>query len=82
MFQIVKPELSLSHCFFPEADYYMVVDGKEELIAEDISVNSFNIVESGKSAFIINSNKKELNVYYSGSSSVISDDVSEIVLFN
>ena len=66
----------------PEADYYMVVDGKEELIAEDISVNSFNIVESGKSAFIINSDKKELNVYYSGSSSVISDDVSEIVLFN
>ena len=66
----------------PEADYYMVTDGKEDLIAENISVNSFNIVESGKSAFIINSDKKELSVFYDGSSSVISEDVSEILLFN
>lgn len=67
----------------PKADYYMIKDGKEELIAENILVDSFNIVESGKSAFIINSeNERELKVYYEGSSSVISDDVSEIVMYN
>lgn len=67
----------------PKADYYIVKDGKEELIAENILVDSFYIVESGKSAFIINSkNKRELKIYYDGSSSVISDDVSEIVMYD
>lgn len=67
----------------PKADYYIVKDGKEELIAENILVDSFNIVESGKSAFIINSkNERELKVYYDGSSSVISDDVSKIVMYD
>ncbi len=66
-----------------KADYYNISEGEEAIIAENIIVDSFSIDESGKSAFIVNSeNGNELCVFYNGAFSVITDDVSEIVLFN
>ncbi|MBQ4604055.1 MAG: hypothetical protein IJB16_05570, partial [Clostridia bacterium] len=65
------------------ADYYLIDGLSEELISENIIIDSFVFNNDDKTAFIVSSgNGNELYVYSEGNLSQISRDVSEILLFN
>ncbi len=64
------------------ADYYFYNGSSEEIIDSEIDVESFNYAENDKAAYISSVDKSCcLNIYYDGKSAVISQDVSEILLF-
>ncbi len=65
------------------ADYYLIDGLSEELISENIIIDSFVFNNDDKTAFIVSSgNGNELYVYSERNLSQISRDVSEILLFN
>lgn len=65
------------------ADYYIIHESEEELLAENIFVESFVVDESGKTAYItIGDSGNELCIYYDGKITQITNDVTEIILFN
>ncbi len=65
------------------ADYYIVNNSSEELIAEKVSVDSFIMDKSGDIAYISDSDGSEtLYIYSEGKCTQITDGVSEILLFN
>lgn len=66
----------------PTADYYIYGDNKENLIADDAFVSSFNFTKNGKAAFITDAdNAGSLWIYSGGKSELVTDGVSEIILF-
>ncbi len=65
------------------ADYYTVEDSKEELLAKNVFVDSFIYNESGNAAYIASSeNGNKLYVYKDRKNISVTDNVSEIKLFN
>ncbi len=69
--------------FASTADYYIIKESNEELLAEKIYTNSFVVNNLGEIAYISDTESgKKLFVYSDGKSAEISDDVSELFLFS
>ena len=61
------------------ADYFICIDGEENLIGSDIVVESFNYTESGKAAYITSDGT--LFIFGKDKAEPVCENVSEILLF-
>ena len=61
------------------ADYFICIDGEENLIGSDIVVESFNYTEDGKAAYITSDGT--LYIFGKGNAESVCENVSEILLF-
>lgn len=62
------------------ADYYICLDGEEELIGSNIIVESFQYTDDGVAAYVTADNK--LWIYSGGKSASVADGVSEILFLS
>lgn len=64
----------------PTADYYIIDDSQESLLAENVIAESFVMNKVGEASFVLSD--KSLCIYSNGKNTQIVDDASEILLFN
>ncbi len=65
----------------PTADYYIYKEETEEPVAADAVVSSFNYQEGGKTAYICGTENGSLCIYSEGNTDIITEGVSEVLLF-
>lgn len=66
----------------PTADYYILTDGEEVIIDENIIVSTFSFTQNGKAAYVTaEDNGTVLKIYRDGEASAVTENVDEIILF-